>query len=443
MFTDVLAGYFASTENNLNATVHYLVINLHAAASASDPTGSVEQPVMTSLPDVGQSISSLLVANNSAYLFTPPDLAKGRADLNATGGWFDVQPPYEPVSAYMTINNFDGSKSSPDGWPSEAYAELLRYRRMLAAFGRVDPQMQKYNFSGDSDYIFSRGFLTSQPDITFTASGEVANGCFFRPGGAGEPVSAANSSWAVYPVNSPQRLEQAGNLTACGISPMFNASTLVPNGTSADVSYAPYADLVSAHIWSWDTEEPRNASSTVNGADDSSKWFCALLNATSGRWQAGDCTQAHYGACRVRSQPYEWDISRQRGSYYQVNAGCRESDDFAVPRSGLENSYLVSKWQNYVSDHGGNDGDTMLWLNFNDLDVRGCWVIGQNTSCPYRTNAEVHHQGRRIIVSVVAAIIVFVLAALTMFVKCAANRRSTKRRMRRGTEGWDYEGVPS
>ncbi|KAI7587362.1 hypothetical protein KC343_g17560, partial [Hortaea werneckii] len=118
------------------------------------------------------------------------------------------------------------------------------------------------------------------------------------------------------------------------------------------------------------------------------------------------------------------------------------------------NTYLVNAWRKYLEEHPNpnsntntqNNGasqsnDELLWLNFNNLDATTCWVLGQNTTCPYISTMV--SETRQVVVPTVAAVIVFVCAVLTIFVKCAANRQNTKRRKRRGEDGWDYEGVPS
>jgi len=55
-------------------------------------------------------------------------------------------------------------------------------------------------------------------------------------------------------------------------------------------------------------------------------------------------------------------------------------------------------------------------IQFNDIDVATCWVIGRDTTCPYLKNTSTNN--RQVIVPVVAAILVFVISGLTLFVKC-------------------------
>ena len=169
------------------------------------------------------------------------------------------------------------------------------------------------------------------------------------------------------------------------------------------------------------------------------------MNLTSfGKWHATSCNDRHYAACRIGSQPYLWTPSQQSGPYDAVSRVCPDNSTFSVPRTALENAYLVSAMQSAHNSGDLDSDETLIWVNFNDLDVSGCWVSGANNTCPYvqRTSTT----GRKVTVPTVAAVIVFVIAALTVFVKCAANRgasRKRRNRRRRGDSGWDYEGVPS
>ncbi|TKA74637.1 hypothetical protein B0A55_05965 [Friedmanniomyces simplex] len=391
---------------------------------------------MSALPRQSDLLSSIISSNNSIYLYTPTELAAERADLNSTGDWSSSRSDYQPDTAYFTVTVNKDQQSTSDGWPSEGYVELRKAKRLLAGYGRVDPQMTGYNFSGDAPYIFPPGYLQAAPQVE-TAGGAVTGGCFFQPGE--DSISATNSSWSISTIDTTTQqsniLALVANLTSCGISPLLNRTL---NNTDAAADYAPYQAYAYAANWAWSADEPRNSSVS---SSTSVQYSCAALNSTSGRWQASDCAQLHYGACRVGQTPYKWQISGQKGHYTNVNDGCPENTTFAVPRTALENTYLVAAWRDYRAGIYDDD-DPMLWLNFNDLSTDACWVRGQNGSCPYLTSQS-HLQGRQILVPTVAAILVFVLAALTIFVKCAANRQSSRSKRRRVDDGWDYEGVPS
>lgn len=450
LVTSILAAYLDDTETDLKATIKYLIVNLHAATPASDPTASPQTPAADALPQGSNLLSALLATNNSAYLYTPTKLQTQRADLNASGSWFEVTRTSQPDDAYFRITeNGKRQFSTQDGWPSESFIELKKAERLLASYGTIDPQMQAYNFSGDAALIFPQGYLEAPLTVTLDANG-VETGCFYQSDVTA--LSSINSSWAMSTLpnttSSTSLLSDVSNLTACGTTPLLNATL---NGVTAAEDYRPYQAVAYSAIWPWAPGQPRNASDTdvANNAD----LRCAALNATVGRWQVVDCTQNHYGACRVANQPYEWQIGHSKGPYMNVENGCGDNTTFATPRTALENTYLAATWRAHLAQQeqrrkprqssSDDDKDEVLYLNINSLDAVSCWVVGENATCPYLPQRR--DVNREVVVPTVAAVIVFVLAALTMFVKGAANRQSSRRKRRRKGEGerWEYEGVPS
>jgi hypothetical protein len=327
----------------------------------------------------------------------------------------------------------------------------------MVQFGDVDPQMASYNFDGDASTIFPSNYLTSTPPVDASSTGAIVSGCLFDP--SITTISTLNSSWAVNTVGSgsisslndlPPLLTLGSTLTNCGFSPLLNQTL---NSTTADSGYLAYQLFASsAAIWSWGANQPINASESDSTSNDR----CAVLDATSGKWSAGDCGEPHHAACRVRQEPYVWRISSARPAYDRSDQVCDQEDEdstFDVPRTVLENAHLLSAWRLYrtnaasrpsPSDDDDDRDDTLLYLNFNQLDLAGCWVRGSNTTCPYRSSPQ--DDTRRIAVPVVGAVIVLGLSVLTVLVKCAGNRTTARRRrkrMRGKDEGWDYEGVPS
>ncbi|EMC96668.1 hypothetical protein BAUCODRAFT_108497 [Baudoinia panamericana UAMH 10762] len=437
MVTTILSMYLQNTENNLNATTRYIILNLHRASPAPTFNNSAEQLPSSALPQANNLLSSALLVNNSVYLYTPTELLADRANLNAATSWLGVSRTFWPDTTYFRTVEADGHNTSPDGWPSEGFVELQRAERLLVGFGSVDPRMDGYNFSGDAAYIFPAGYLESPRNVV-RSSNTITGGCLVQTNV--NTLGTVNSSWATAELDSVAQQNvntQATNLVNCGISPMLNES--LGNASAAD-NIAAYQSWVTSAQWAWASGEPRNVGNNTN-------LRCAGLNSTAGRFQVADCTQSYYGACRVASEPYQWQMTNMKGRYQAVDDACPSNTSFAVPRTALENSYLLATWRNYLSTQSSQDGstgsqDTLLWLNFNDLESNGCWVIGQNTSCPY-SPSQMSDGDRTITVPTVAAVIVFVLAALTVFVKCASNRQTSRRRRRRGDDGWEYEGVPS
>ncbi|KAK7518245.1 lectin C-type domain protein [Phyllosticta citriasiana] len=443
--TSILADYLERTSNTIHASFLYLTFNIHAASSSS--TTAASAPAASHLPSSNNSLSNLLNANLSSYLYTPKQLQDDRLDLNES--WTSNQFFRDGALAYFTTTkNSNGHLSTSDGWPTEAILEFgPEHYRMLASLGTVDPQMDRYESGADDDAIFPMDSFMATRNVSYTSSGNMSSGCLFDASNTPtEPL--LNASWAmsaatqVPDVNSEQwynsSIGSVGNLTACGISPLVNQTL----SDSAAVDHEPYEWVSLSAIWSWAAGEPRNLSSSTSNA---AYMRCATMKtSTVGRWVLTDCTETHHAACRVGSRPYEWRISNSSEGYSNGNSMCPPNTTFDTPRTGLENSYLFAELGRHVATHPESyDQDASLWVNLNSLDVAQCWVVGYNTNCPYTSGAAAD-ENRLVVVPTVAAIIVFILAALTFFIKCAANRRTSRRgRRRKGSEGWDYEGVPS
>lgn len=431
--TNVFADYLKQTENSLNATMKYLVFNLHSAAGYDDPTGSSPIPDESLLPDTGNYIGELINSSLSSYIYTPIALKSERANLNTS--WFTVGADYQPLTTYLDVDTTsNGDLYTDTGWPSESFVELQHALRFLTAFGTVDAQMQDYNFTADVDTIFPTSYITNPIDVTVSSTGEVTNGCIFQQNITS--LSSVNSSWAVSSsTNEASDLDvalvTASNLTSCGISPVLNVTL----GSTADDNISLYIDYIQGDIWSWANNEPMDTSSTAND------FHCAALNILNGgKWQVADCSTRHYGACRKGDAPYIWTITGQSGSFSKMDSAC-EDNEFSVPRTALENTYLQGAVQAWAETDDDDDSSNLVWINLNDLDVTGCWVNGANSTCPYVQKTS--DPTRRVVVPTVAAVIVFVLAIATIFIKCAGNRQNARKRTRRGDGGWDYEGVPS
>lgn len=442
LLVHVLSEYCSHTETDLNATVIEVTLNVHAATQGSDPLGSARAPSQAELPGQNSLLSTIIANNASAFLYTPDNLSTQRSSLNASRSWFTYQRSQQVNSAFFDVETNSGTVSTPDGWPSESYYEMNFGKRIMVEFGDIDPQMSDYNFTGDDSYIFPQDYLSSHRVVETTSDGNVSSGCFFDPNH--NSIAAANSSWATTVIGNQTAsltgsaleniLSQARNLTYCGISPILNGTL---NNLTADESYEPYTTFVESTRWSWGPGQPINASHTP----DPDNFNCATLNSTSGYWETSDCSQSHYGACRISDGPYAWRITNSDATYGKIDLACDDDTAFDVPRTALENTYLLSAWRAFQERRNDYDDGPLLWVNINDIDSEGCWVIGQNATCPYDNPPTTGT--REVVVPVVAGVIIFVLALLTVLVKCAGNRQQSKRKRRRVVDGWDYEGVPS
>ncbi|KAI9811835.1 MAG: hypothetical protein M1827_005186 [Pycnora praestabilis] len=438
-FTSFLLNYLKDTENTLQAHLIYLVLNVHAAASASSPTAPPLAP--TDLPKVSDALNTLLDASLSAFLYTPNQLKADRADLNSS--WYSVSASQQPIAEYYNVDvSNSGIHSTPDGWPSESYVESQQGRRVLLGFGSTDPQMENYNYTGDAGIIFPTGNLMATHNVSVTTSGGLTNGCYFQANVTN--LEKVNASWAssgeisgfVFPESATDSIRATFhlslNLTTCGISPLLNQTL---QNTTADLNVTGYQSIAQGSVWSWGPDEPSNISQTSTDDNNDQLFRCAIMDPTlSGRWRVDYCSQHYLAACRLVSQPLVWHITDHPISYSSAQAACPENTTFSAPRTGLENTYLLSALQSLHAT-----SEQMIWVDFNSLDVEDCWVTGgANASCPYfLDDVEIHR--RAVLVPTIAAVIALVITALTIFVKCNANRRTSRRR-KRGENGWDYEG---
>jgi len=292
-----------------------------------------------------------------------------------------------------TTNLTDGIISSEDGWPSEGYIEFSRSKRLLIGFGSSDPQMEGYNFTADGGTIFPSGYIQSKrSNVTASDTGEITNGCLVNDT---DNFSQGVASWAEisnlpsfpYPTNPSADISSLLNLTTsatrCGYSSLLNTTLLDTSAASDHVLYRSYTNST---IWSWGPNEPRNfTDGVISNSPD--LFRCAIVDLSlNGAWSVSDCSNKNFAACRAHSQPYKWTIATYSVSYTYASSTCPDGYDFAVPRTALENSYLVRAMKRSGRDFDLRSG---AWIDFNSLDVEGCWVAGgPNVTCPYRVGDE-------------------------------------------------------
>ncbi|KAI9731168.1 MAG: hypothetical protein M1834_005361 [Cirrosporium novae-zelandiae] len=440
ILTSVLQSYFQLTADTVHASVLYLTLNMHAAASVSSPTSPAHEPASTDMPQDQNLIGNIFRASMESSIYTPTDLRHDRSNLNAS--WYATAKLRQPVSGYFFPDvSDDDTYSTEDGWPCETYLLLSRAQRLLISWGTIDPQMKAYNFSADDDTIFPTRQIEEVRTVTANAAGGIKSGCFFDKQETN--VSAMNSSWAlatkatgfVYPQSLSSSLYPLTNLTSnitnCGISPFVN-HTLANSVANKNIS--AYQAVAYSSYWAWANGEPRNITGSTSVI-----FRCALLDTNNnGRWRVEDCSRRYRTACRVGTSRYEWEFSSYSVDFNSASSNiCPANTSFDIPRTALENRHLYSAMLNSKQDIDA------VWVDFNSLDAQGCWVTGgANASCPYESD-DTQLKDRTILVPTIAAIIVLIITALLLFVKCNKSRRASKRIKRRNNFGWDYEGVPS
>ncbi|PSN71350.1 hypothetical protein BS50DRAFT_618385 [Corynespora cassiicola Philippines] len=441
--TGILEGFVDETSTTTEARVTFLVLNLHAAAPMAAPNSPAQQPSPDQMPGEGHFLSDVVQGNLTDELYTPQELSNERSNLAKT--WDDTSWDTRPMAGYYeTFENSDGQTTTVNGWPTEAHMEFKEYFRLVAGIGTIDPQMASYDIGADQNILFGPDTINTYHETTLSPTGSLASGCLFDASNI-DITATTNSSWAVSVTdvdippnpNVDEPIPIIANTTSCGLSPFLN-TTLA--STTADQNPLPYAAFVHSTLWSWAAGEPRNATSTHNGATGNR---CAVMNtaadANAGRWRTADCNERHRAACHDPSSPYNWRLSRDPASYFSADTVCPPPFVFSAPHTALENAHLLAAIRADASAARADD----VFLNLNSMQIKDCWVLSINGTCPYRPPTD-SDRTRVVVVPTVAAVIIFVCAALTFFVKCAANRREDKRgRRRRMVGGWEYEGVPS
>jgi hypothetical protein len=439
------SDYFDKTSNTVSAQLQYLSFNLHAASPFTDPSHSAETPMQGRLPRGGELIGAQFEANLPQALYTPTALLEDRTNLNRS--WFrDTDSMTTDTQYFVTSDKNDGVTTTQDGWPGAEWVVLTEHKRLLLNWGDVDPQMEEYDFEGDSGNVFPAGYLNSSREITIDDAGDVVSGCFYQAGDT--TVTQVNSSWALATARaegSTALSHLVRNLTECGFSPILNTTL---GGSAVQDSLALYRSFAQSAVFGWAPGEPRNVSKPgQNDEKTQIQYGCAVIDSTgnySGHWRIDACQHERRAACRIAQEPYAWRLSTMDVPFDGAPVACPDSTVFDLPRTGLENTYLYREILN-TTRAAGDDASSILsgvWINFNSLDQENCWVTGgPNATCPYSGISDTEQQ-RDVLIPTIAALIILILTVLTLLVKCNENRRNSKTR-RRGEGGWEYEGVPS
>ncbi|KIY00486.1 uncharacterized protein Z520_04171 [Fonsecaea multimorphosa CBS 102226] len=438
-------SYFEHTSDTISARLHFLDINLHAAAPFTDPSSPAHTPMPGRLPSSDQLVGAQFQAALGRNIYTPQDLQDDRQDLNRS--WFrDNYRVLTDANYFRTVETGqDGIVSTPDGWPGEDWALLTDSRRLLLSWDQIDPQMAEYDFQTESSSIFNATVLLRTPPVELGDSGEVISGCYYHSGDT--TIAQTNASWAISTIQdtaSDTLPTLAQNLTACGFSPVMN---LTLDDLSVQNNLMSYQNFAQSTVFGWAPGQPLDTSSAKKNGTTGSDLRCAVLDATGGfqgHWRMEPCEKSHRAACRIAGQPYAWRLSTFDVPYSAAPDACPDSTSFGLPRTGLENTYLYRQILNDTSPRD-DDSDGILsgvWINFNSINQPNCWVLGgPNATCPYSDFKEAEQQ-REILVPTIAALIILILTVLTILVKCNQNRRNSRTR-RRGDNGWEYEGIPS
>jgi hypothetical protein len=156
LLTGVLEDFLDVTSTTTGAALLLLTLDVHAAASISNPNAPAPDLSQPQLPESGTLLSDVMKGNLSSITYTPSLLDDQRSNLNTS--WYDVEDPNRPVEGYYNVSyNAQRNRYTLDGWPTEAFAEFQKFYRLGISYGTIDSQMQLYNIGTDLDFIFPPG----------------------------------------------------------------------------------------------------------------------------------------------------------------------------------------------------------------------------------------------------------------------------------------------
>jgi hypothetical protein len=247
LLAGLLEDFLDATSTTTGATLIFLNLDIHAAASLSDPDGPAPLLAQDQSPGSSDRLSSVVNGNLSNALYSPKTLAEQRANLN--NSWYNVQWENRPAQGYYdTAVNSANNSFTRSGWPTEALMVFQNLKRLVTSFGTVDPQMATYDISVDFDVIFPPSTITEQRQVSFATTGQITSGCYFSSSGRVIDTQT-NSSYAqaLPPTinidanpDLTSSIVSVSNLTQCGIIPFLNQSLA---STTADKSSLPLASL--------------------------------------------------------------------------------------------------------------------------------------------------------------------------------------------------------
>lgn len=266
-------------------------------------------------------------------------------------------------------------------------------------------------------------------------------------------------------------------------SPVTNLTTLVP--------------LANAAIWSWKPDQP-SVPSNIPVENDyglgsfgsfrellpqveaqrekhlgpgspgyinvnrTNAWRCAVMDKTG--WRVANCFDHYPVLCAPRvAQPltsaahssfgervaamnttevlssvFSWSVGTNT-SYFAASGACPDSDYvFSLPRTSLQDTSARLALEDA-------DAPYPVWIDFNSLSARDCWVTGGPYAlCPYTPNTWT--RSKIVLISIVFMVIVLIVIAIILLSKDKTPIRHSEGRFRKIIARFNqsqYHGVPS
>lgn len=282
-------------------------------------------------------------------------------------------------------------------------------------------------------------------DVPFQPQEDYDNNNFFLDSTIhGCPVNRSTSLSGV-----PVSIVDSASILAlrnCGYLPLIGLDIISTTNANSkeeqDILFNQLVSLSNFNIWSWNgVHQPQ------------SSYRCAVLD--RGGWRSEDCSNEHHVLCVSSQNASDFFVSANRANYTMSNSRCTELGgssaeyNFTLPRAITQNVAIHSKIQELNNDL------YPVWIDFNSLNVKDCWVTGgPNSLCPYTSTTSTRNSfvktkwnRNKVALLTISCIITFVLISIIVFLRLdhlpIRNNESKWKKLMLKYKDSQYKGVPS
>lgn len=251
-----------------------------------------------------------------------------------------------------------------------------------------------------------------------------------------------NISWRF--LDAAFTIDEIKQYITCGLSPIISNFYDISNVTDIVKLITP------SIVWAWEDNEPRLSNSKlVVGKDSIQAYNCAKLKYRSVNssisWSVGNCYNKRSGLCKKSESEYSWFVTDEEDSFFDFNDLqehiCPEGYNFSMPLTPLDGLSLAQYLDKSV--HSSSE-DKEIWINLNSIMVSNCWVVGENSTCPYRK--EVSRRNFVQMIFPVSFMSFFLLVGVFYFslmtIPIHDNRKNWRKIVNQVSKN-EFEGVPS
>lgn len=230
----------------------------------------------------------------------------------------------------------------------------------------------------------------------------------------------------------------------CGLSPIISNPYDISNITAIVKLINPSV------VWTWAPNQPRLSNSKLLlGKDAIKAYSCAKIKYLSSNstlsWTVGDCYNKLSGLCKKRDTDDDWLVTTTELSFFHfytnVDSACPDGYNFSLPITPLDGLSLTY-YLNSSSFSSLNEKE--FWINVNSISVSNCWVVGEETMCPYRSEVSSRNFLQMILpISIIAFLLLVAVFYLSLLTVPIHDNRKNWRTIVNQVSKSEFEGVPS